>query len=162
MIAFESAMKAINVVALGVIIFSLALGTALGLLVQGDQPRNQYFQFTTSAVNPSSPVQCGTIPKNYSNWLLIGVVGNRTGINFQTATIFTPGLNIRLDIPLNRTAYAAYKVVNSSYEEIVVPLPSYFNQGDVLSLSISYYISGFAPTSQTLTEAPILAGNLSC
>ena len=160
--AFGSAMKAINVLALGVIIFSLALGTALGLLVQGDQPRNQYFEFKTSAIYTSPAVQCGTIPKNYSNWLVIGVVGNRTGINFQTATVFTPGLNIRLDIPLNRTAYAAYRVVNSTYEEIIIPLPSYFDQGDVLSLSISYYISGFAPTSQTLAEAPILAGRLSC
>ncbi|MDG6995396.1 MAG: hypothetical protein JRN52_05695 [Nitrososphaerota archaeon] len=155
-------MKAINAVALGVIIFSLALGTALGLLVQGDQPRNQTFSFTASAVYTSSPIHCGVIPKNYSNWLVIGVVGNRTGINFQTATIFTPGLNIRLDIPLNRTAYVDYRVVNSSYESIIVPLPNYFDQGNGLSLSISYYISGYAPTSQTLLETPLLAGSLSC
>lgn len=155
-------MKVINAVALGVIISSLALGAALGLLVQGDQRRNQTFELTASAIYTASPVQCGSIPKSYSNWLVVGVAGNRTSVNFQTVTIFTPGLNIRLDIPLNRTAFAVYRVVNSSFESIIVPLPNYFQQTDVLSISISYYITGYAPNSQTLPETPILAGSLSC
>ncbi len=155
-------MKLINAIALSVIIVSVAIGTTLGLLVPSDQPRNQFFTFTASAVHTSVPVQCASIPKSYSNWLEIDVIGNRTGINFQSVTIYTPGLNIRLDIPLNRTAFSAYRVTNSTYESIIAPLPEYFESGDLLSLSISYYVSGFAPTSQTLSETPILDGSPNC
>lgn len=155
-------MKKFSVVALVVIIISIALGTALGLLVQNDQPRNQHFSFTDSALHTPNPIQCDSIPKNYTNWLVISVLGNRTGINFQTVTVYAIGLDIRLDIPLNRTAFSTYNAVNSTYETIIAPLPSYFDSSEVLSVSISYYIAGFTPTSETLPETPILDGNLSC
>jgi hypothetical protein len=155
-------LKLINAVALSVVILSIAIGTTLGLLVQTNQPLDQHFYFTTTAVHTAAPVLCSTIPRNYSNWLEIGVVGNRTGLNFQSVTVYTPGLNIRVDIPLNRTAYSAYYPVNSTYESIVAPLPDYFQGGELLSISISYFVSGFAPTSQTLSETPIVDGPLNC
>jgi hypothetical protein len=155
-------LKLISAVALSVVIFSIAIGTTLGLLVQTNQPLDQHFHFTTTAVHTATPVQCGSIPRNYSNWLEIDTVGNRTGINFQSVTMYTPGLNIRLDIPLNRSAYSAYYPINSTYETIIAPLPDYFQGGELLSISLDYYISGFAPTSQTLSETPIVDGSLDC
>jgi hypothetical protein len=155
-------LKLINAVAISVVILSIAVGTTLGLLVQTDQPLDQHFSFSASAVRTTTPIQCGSIPQNYSNWLEFAVSGNRTGINFQSASVYTAGLNIRVDLPLNRSAYSSYYPINSTYETIIAPLPDYFQGGDLLSLSISYYISGFAPTSQTLTETPIVEGSLNC
>jgi hypothetical protein len=155
-------LKLISAVALSVVIFSIAIGTTLGLLVQTNQPLDQHFHFTTTAVHTTTPVQCGSIPRNYSNWLEIDTVGNRTGINFQSVTVYTPGLNIRLDIPLNRSAYSAYYPINSTYESIIAPLPDYFQGGELLSISLDYYVSGFAPTSQTLSETPIVDGSMDC
>lgn len=155
-------MRRINALAIGIVIFSIALGTSLGLLVQSDQPPNQIFYFTSFAVHTSSPMQCSTIPGSYSNWLGIDVVGNRTGMSFQTVDVFAAGRNIRISLPLSDTAFTEFKSSNSTFETILVPLPNYFNAGDVLTVSLTYSITSYPPTSQTLPETPITLGSIDC
>ena len=155
-------MMKIKLAAIALFIFSIAVGTAFGLIIPNDQPPNQSYSFVPQAVHTSLPVECSPIPKNYTNWLEIHVLGNRTGINFQTVTVYSAGYNIRMDLPLNRTSFAMYQVYNTNNETIYVGLPSYFNGGDVIQLSVTYFISGYAPRSVTLNEVPILLGNPNC
>lgn len=155
-------MRLINAIAIGIVVFSIAVGAGLGLLVQGDQPHDQFFRFEPFAIHTGSPIKCSTIPQTYDNWLGVNVIGNRTGMSFQSVTVFSTGQNIRIDLPLSNTAFAEYTVVNSTLETILVPLPNYFSPGNVLTLSLTYSIASFPPTSQTLVAAPIIQGNLSC
>lgn len=155
-------MRLINALAIGIVIFSIALGGGLGLLVQGDQPHDQFFRFEAFALHTSSPTKCSTIPQTYDNWLGINVIGNRTGMAFQSITVFSTGQNIRIDVPLSNTAFAEYLATNSTFESIIVPLPNYFTPGNVLTLSLTYSITNFPPTSQTLAETPILQGIVNC
>ena len=155
-------MRLINALAIGIVVFSVALGAGLGLLVHGDQPHGQFFRFETFAVQTINPTKCSTIPQTYDNWLGINVIGNRTAMAFQSITVFSTGQNIRIDVPLSNTAFAEYLVTNSTFETIIVPLPNYFSPGNVLTLSLTYSIANFPPTSQTLAETPILQGTISC
>ncbi len=155
-------MTRIKLLAIAMFVFSIALGAAFGLVIPNDQPPNQIYSFASEAVHTSSAVECNPLPKNYSNWLEISVIGNRTGMNFQSVTVYSAGYNIRIDLPLNRTSFAMYKVTNSTFETIFVGLPDYFNPGDVVQLSITYFISGYAPQSYILRESPLLNGQINC
>jgi hypothetical protein len=157
-----NALKPINLLAIVVVVASISIGTALGLFVQTDQPKGQVYSFAADAVQTADPTECGTIPKNYSEWLSIYVIGNRTAMSFASVSVYDPGDRITIDLPLNGSANVAYRPMNSSFEAIIVPLPQYFNPSDVLSLGISYSISTYPSQSQTLTDIPITRGNLTC
>jgi hypothetical protein len=141
---------------------SIALGTALGLLVRTSQDSDQIYSFTANAIETPKPVQCGTIPDNFSEWLEINVIGNRTAMSFQSVTVFDTGQESRADLPLNQTALAEYLSTNSTFETIVVPLPSFFDTGDVLSASVTYSIGAFPPQEQALTGIPIIRDDIKC
>ncbi len=83
-------------------------------------------------------------------------------MNFQSVTLYNAGNNIRIDLPLNSTSYATYKQVNSTFESIYLGLPDYFSSGAVLQISLTFYISGFAPNSVNLPATPIVDGNVTC
>ena len=155
-------MKPIYVLAIVILLIALALGTASGLLIQSSQSPRQIFSFEPFAVRTSSPIECSLIPQNYTDWLGINVVGNRTAMSFSQVSVYATGENIRIDIPLNNTAFAEYKVTNSTFETIITPLPNYFDPGTVLTLAITYSIGLFAPTTVTLSETPIVPGSMKC
>ncbi len=145
-----------------VIVSSILVGSVLGLLVRSDQPPNQIFSFGASVIHTSSPVGCPGIPLNSSNWLEIQVLGNRTGMNFVLTTIFS-GSQIRLDLPLNQSAYAYYNPANSTFEEIDVPLPNYFSSGETLDIGVNYYINGYPTTTYNIpTPIPIKSSTFTC
>jgi hypothetical protein len=155
-------MKRINVFAIAILILAVILGASFGLLVQTVQPKDQVFSFKPFAVRTANPISCSTIPQSYTDWLGIDVVGNRTGMSFQLVTVYATGLNVRVDLPLNGTAFAEYKVTNSTLETIIAPLPNYFSQGTVLTLELTYSIEGYPPSTVTLVQTPITQGTLDC
>ena len=155
-------MKLIRVLVIAILVFAVILGTVSGLLIQSNQPPHQIFSFEPFAVRVSQPAQCDSIPQNYTNWLSINVIGNRTGMSFSLISIYATGINIRVDVPLNRTAFVEYKVTNSTLETLIVPLPAYFGSGTVLSLALTYEIDGYSPDTVTLVETPITPGTISC
>ena len=83
-------------------------------------------------------------------------------MSFQSVTIFDTGQESRADLPLNQTALAEYLATNSTFETIVVPLPSFFDTGDVLSASVTYSIGTFPPQQQAMTGIPIIQDALTC
>ncbi len=155
-------MKRINIFAISMLVLAVILGASFGLLVQTVQPKDQIFSFKPFAVRTASPISCSTIPQSYTDWLGINVDGNRTGMSFQLVTVYATGLNIRIDLPLNSTAFVEYKITNSTLETIVAPLPNYFSQGTVLTLELTYAIASYAPSTVTLSQTPITQGNFSC
>lgn len=155
-------MNKINIFAIAFLLIAVVLGTSFGLLITSDQPPHETPYFSAYAVRTSNQVACGTIPQTYSNWLGINVYGNRTGVSFQLVTAYATGLNIRVDVPLNGTAFAEYKATNSTFETIIVPLPGYFAQGTVLTLELTYSLEGHSPTTATLFGVPIVQGTISC
>lgn len=155
-------MKRINAVALALLILAIVFGAALGVLAQDGPSSQQKFSFKTFSVHTQSLVSCGTIPGSYTNWLGINVIGNRTGMTFSRVTIYATGLNIGVNLPLSDTAYAEYRIVNSTFETIIAPLPNYFNPGDVLTLSLSYALPSQPTTTVTLNETAILQGTIEC
>ena len=155
-------MKRINILAIAIIVLAIVLGATFGLLVQGEQPTDQKFFFEPFAVRTTNPVSCYSIPQTYTDWLGINVVGNRTGMSFQLVTVYATGLNIRIDLPLNGSAFVGYRNTNSTLETIIAPLPNYFSQGTVLTLELTYSIANYPPTTVTLAQTPITQCNFSC
>ncbi|MDA4111477.1 MAG: hypothetical protein OK439_02990 [Thaumarchaeota archaeon] len=155
-------MKLITILVIVVIVGSLGLGTALGLFIKTAQDSDQVYTFSASAIQTPTPIQCGTIPRNFTKWFEINVIGNRTEMSFQSVTVFDTGQQSSSFLPLNQTALAEYKATNSTFESIIVPLPSFFDTGDVLSASMSYSLNSFAPETQTLTGIPIIEQQLVC
>lgn len=150
-------------IALAIVIVSVMLGTAAGLLVQEGQPRDQVFTFTAKGFNEFSAVSCPNVPRNFTNWLQILVLGNRTGMDFISTEIFSQSPQVQLNLPLNQTAFVYYNQVNSSLEKIDVPLASYFSAGDVIDVSVNYFISGYTPTTFTIgPRIPIVSSDFSC
>jgi hypothetical protein len=155
-------MKKINIFAIAFLLLAVILGSSFGLLISSDQSSDLSPTFVAYATRTPSPVACSTIPDTYSNWLGINVIGNRTGASFQLVTIYATGMNIRVDIPLNGTAFAEYKVTNSTFETIIVPLPGYFSQGNVLTLALTYTIVGYSPTTSSIFDVPVVQGTIDC
>ncbi len=155
-------MEAWKKIALGVVAFSVIIGSVFGVLVQPEKPLSQIFSFTDQAVQTATPSSCGQIPQNYTDWLEINVLGNRTGINFQRVDVFGEGTDITLTIPLNLTAYAFFHPMNGSLEILYVPLPNYWSLGINLEVAVSYYITGYTPATQNLNPVPLLIGKVSC
>jgi hypothetical protein len=156
-------MKRINALAMAILVLAVILGAALGLLTQDGSSSDQQFSFHAFAIHTNSPVTCGSIPdNNFTNWLGIDVIGNRTGITFSRVDVYAAGLNIGFNLPLSNTAYAEYRVTNSTLETIIVPLPNYFDPGDVLTLSLSYALLLQPTTTLTLNETAVIQGNISC
>ncbi len=123
-------MGAIKWITLVVFVGAVASGAIFGLLSPGTQSADQTYSFVPSVIQVAAPVACLPIPRNYSNWLEIQVVGNRTGIFFQQVEIYNPADSVRVDVPLNETSYVAYRETNSSLASIFVPLPDYYAPGD--------------------------------
>jgi hypothetical protein len=155
-------LKLFSLLVIFVIVASLGLGTALGLFIKTSQDSDQVYSFRASAIQTPTAVQCGTIPRNFTKWLEVDIVGNRTGMNFQSVTVFDTGQQSSGYLPLNQTALAEYKPTNTSLEAIIVPLPSYFDTGDTISATVSYTIDSFTPQSQSLTGIPIIQQRLQC
>ncbi len=155
-------MKLFSILVIFVIVASVGLGTALGLFIKTGQDLDQVYSFSASAVQTPTAIQCGTIPRNFTKWLVIGVIGNRTGMDFQSVTVFDTGQQSSGYLPLNQTALAEYKVTNSTFETIIVPLPSYFDTGDTISATISYTLSSLTPQSNSMTGIPIREQKISC
>jgi hypothetical protein len=148
--------------ALASFIGAITIGAVFGLLVPATQPADQVYSFQAAVIRSSTPVNCAPVPRNFSNWLEIQVIGNRTGINFQQVSVFDPGNQVRVYVPLNQTAYATYKPANSTLEMIFVPLPDYFELGTSLSITVTFQVGQFAPQSQTLLGTPLQYGTLDC
>jgi len=155
-------LKPITLLTLVVIVGSLSLGTALGLFIKTSQDSDQVYSFSASAIQTPGAIQCGTIPRNFTKWLEIDVIGNRTEMNFQSVTVFDTGQQSSSYLPLNQTALAEYKATNSTFETIIVPLPSFFDTGDVLSASVTYSINSFTPQTQALTGIPLVEQRINC
>lgn len=155
-------MGAFKWIAIAVMVFSIAVGTTFGLLITSTSTNNQKYRFETHIYHTPTYEQCYPNPSSWNIWLEIDVIGNRTGMNFQSVTLYNSGNNIRIDLPLNSTSFATYKEINSTLETIYLGLPNYFGPGSVLQISITFYISGFTPTSVTLPGTPIIDGNVTC
>lgn len=155
-------MKKTSIFVIAFLLLAVILGSSFGLLISSNQSQDLTPAFVAYATRTPSPVACSTIPDTYSNWLGINVVGNRTGMSFQLITIYATGMNIRVDIPLNGTAFAEYKVTNSTFETIIVPLPGYFSQGNVLTLELTYAIAGYSPTTSSIFDVPVVQGMIDC
>jgi hypothetical protein len=155
-------LKLFSILVISVIVASLGLGTALGLFIKTSQDSDQVYSFRAEAIQTPAAIQCGTIPRNFTKWLEIDVIGNRTGMGFQSVTVFDTGQQSSGYLPLNQTALAEYKPVNTTLEAIIVPLPSYFDTGDTISATVSYTISTFAPQSMSLTGIPIIVQRINC
>lgn len=155
-------MKNAYKIAIAVVIISIVLGTAAGLLVQENQPRDQVFTFKANGVHTSSPVGCPNIPQNFTNWLQILVIGNRTGINFLSTEVFSQSPPIQLNLPLNETAFAYSNPVNSTLEKIDVPIAGYFDAGENIEVSVNYFITGYTPASFTIGKTAIVTSDFSC
>ncbi len=154
-------MRSAYKIAIVVIVSSILIGSMLGLLVRSDQPPNQVFSFGAEITHTPSPIGCPGIPQNYSNWLEILVMGNRTGMNFVLTTVFSSS-QIRIDLPLNKSSFAFYNAVNSTFEKIDVPLPNYFNSGESPEISVNYYITGYAITTYVIGPTPIKLSTFVC
>jgi hypothetical protein len=155
-------LKPITIVVIIVVVGSLSLGTALGLFIKTSQDSDQVYSFSAYAIQTPTAIQCGTIPRNFTKWLVLDVIGNRTGMNFQSVTVFDTGQESSGYLPLNQTALAEYKVTNSTLETIIVPLPSYFDTGDVISATVTYSINSFTPQTQAITGIPIIQQAINC
>ncbi|MDA4129412.1 MAG: hypothetical protein OK457_01455 [Thaumarchaeota archaeon] len=116
-------MKLFSILVIIVVVASLGLGTALGLFIKTSQDSDQVYSFSASAIETPTPIQCGTIPQNFTKWLIVNKDGNRTGMGFQSVTAFDTGLQSSAYLPLNQTALAQYKVTNSAFETTTVPPP---------------------------------------
>ncbi len=154
-------MKNAYKIAIVVVIISIVLGTVAGLLVQENQPRDQVFTFKANGVHTSSTVGCPNIPQNFSNWLQILVIGNRTGINFLSTEVFSQS-QIQLNLPLNQTAFAYYNPINSTLEKIDVPLAGYFDAGETIEVTVNYFITGYTPATFTIGKTAIISSDFSC
>jgi len=152
----------IKKIALVVIVISIVFGSVLGLLVQSDTPPGRAPTFSASIIHTSTAQACQQIPRNFSNWLVLTIDGNRSGLNFISATIYSSSSNIRLQMPLNTTAFAYIKSANATFETMIVPLPNYWVPGDNLVISLSYYVAGFTPITYDIGPVPVLAGKIPC
>ena len=155
-------MKTINLVAIIVVIGSIAFGGGLGLVLHSDQPAGQFYKFEAYAVQTSSPQTCGTIPHDYSEWLGVEVIGNRTNMNFASVSIYDPGNRISVTLPLNGTSDVEVIPTNSTFMTIIVPLAQYFDAGDAVSIAVTYSIATFSSQSWTITDIPIIEGAVTC
>jgi hypothetical protein len=149
-------------VALAVIVISVIAGALVGFFQPSDSPRKQHYAFSDSGIWASAPSACAPVPYNWTIWLEIDVLGNRTGLNLQHVSVFGRNVNVQLPLALNETIYVAYRPVNSSFERVLVPLPDYWNLGDALQLSLTYYFTGFAPTTDSLPQIVLRSGHVSC
>ncbi len=145
-----------------IIVISVIIGSLFGILIQTAQPPNQVYYFSASAIHTSSQVSCPGIVGNYTDWLEINVIGNRTGFNFERVSIFAPGSSIAVEVPLNLTAYVYFKPINSTFESLFVALPNYWTAGQSLDASVTFFISGFNSQTQDLVQIPLRLGTLSC
>jgi hypothetical protein len=155
-------LKLFSILVIVVLVGSLGLGTALGLFIKTSQDSDQVYSFRAEAIQTPTAIQCGTIPRNFSKWLEIDVIGNRTGMAFQSVTVFDIGQQSSGYLPLNQTALAEYLSTNTTLEAIIVPLPSYFDTGDTISATVTYTINSFTPQSDSLTGIPIIDEKISC
>ena len=156
-------MKAAFKIGIAVVIISIVLGSAAGLLVQESQPADQVFTFTAEGFSLSSPVGCPNIPNNFTTWLQILVIGNRTNMNFVSTEVFSQG-QAQLNLPLNQsqTAFVYYNQVNTTLEKIDIPLASYFSAGDSVDVGVNYFITGFAPATFTIGKTKIVSSAFIC
>ena len=151
-----------KVIALITICVCVIAGALIGVFQPTDAPPKQKYSFSDEAVWSKTPVSCPPSPGNWSIWLEINVLGNRTGLNLQRVTVFGQVKEVQLPLALNETVYVAYRPINSSFENVFVPLPTYWNVGDALQVSVSFFFTGFAPITDSLPQTILDPGNVTC
>ncbi|MGI0084828.1 MAG: hypothetical protein ACREBQ_07085 [Nitrososphaerales archaeon] len=154
-------MKTAYKIGMAVVVISIMLGTAAGLLVQETHPADQVFTFRAKGFSLPSSTGCPNIPHNFTTWLQILVLGNRTNMNFVSTEVFSQG-QAQLNLALNQTEYVYYNPINGTVERIDVPLAAYFNAGDSVDVSVNYFISGYTPATFTIGTTLIASSGFSC
>ncbi len=145
-----------------VIVLSAVVGSVFGLLARDVPPPTQIYGFSAAAVYSSKAIGCPGISGNYSDWFEIKVIGNRTNFNYQSITIYSSGTNLQFTTPLNDSFYSYVQTTNSTLQTIIVPLPLTVSQTQYLDATFTYFISGYAPQTQSFTEVPLRQGSVSC
>ncbi len=151
-------MNTVKKIALLVVIFSIAVGSVFGFLVRsGAGGTGQRVSFAASSFYVPGEYSCSPILGNYSDWLQLYVIGNRTSLNLNTVTIYDSDARITLTMPLNSTAsaYVSYDPINDTFEALSLPLPSYWGPNVGLDISLSYYFSGNTPQTYSIGTTPI-------
>jgi hypothetical protein len=148
--------------ALAVIILSVVTGALVGFFQPSDSPQKQHYYFADEGMWSTASSSCSPIPYNWTLWLEIDVIGNRTGLNLQHVVIFGRTIQVQLPLALNDTIYVAYRAINSTFERVFVPLPNYWNEGDSLQVSLTYYFTGFTTTTDSLPQVILKSGQPQC
>jgi len=157
----------IKKIALVVIVASIVIGSAFGLLASSTTPKNQQFLISATIVSLEKESSCPNIPANFTIWTELHVHANETNLILVSLTALTTNPTISLTITLdsNKSAYVFYRQVNSTYENIFVPLPNYYPVGTDIILSANYYYGGDNPTTPVqyaIGAIPVRNGTLSC
>jgi hypothetical protein len=157
----------IRKIAIIVILISVAIGSAFGLIASSSTPRNQQVKISATIISLSVPASCPNVPKNYSNWIQLYVYGNQTNLVLESLTALTPKPDISLTISLNsnESSFVYYRKDNNTQETVSVPGLPFWSIGEDVDLSVTYYYTGANPNSPTVFTVgsiPVKSGNLTC
>lgn len=160
-------MNSIKKIALVIIVGSIVIGSAFGLITTSNSTTNHQISIDASVITTKVPTTCGSIPANFSNWVQLHVKANQTDLQLVSLIVVTPPPSISLTMPLNQSssAYVYYHRFNSTQEDVSVPMPDYWKPGQDVYLSVNYYYNGPNPTAETVYTIGARAVNsttLSC
>jgi hypothetical protein len=154
-------------IAIAVLLFAVAIGSAFGLIASSSTPRNQQVQITASIISLKNPAACPDIPVNSTNWIELNVYGNQTNLVLESLTALTPKPDISLTMSLNanESSYVYYHTRSLTEETVSVPGLAFWNIGEDVDLTVTYYYGGSnpsGPTVFTVGSVPVKSGNLTC
>lgn len=160
-------MDSVKKVAIAVILVSVVIGSAFGLIASSNTPKNQQITISASVISSKFPVSCPNIPGNYSNWVQLRVNGNQTNLVLESMTALTPHPSISLTISLNEneSSFVYYHRNSSSIETLSVPIVPYWTIGEDVDLSVTYFYGGNNPSGPTVDTIPatkVIGGNFTC
>lgn len=155
-------MEKIKKLALVVIIISIIIGSAFGLLASSNEAPNRVVRITANAFQTRSAFSCGGIPANFSNWMILQIHANQTFLNLISITALSSAPSITIDMDLNKTSYVFYHTYNTTFETLTVPLPAYWPVGEDLEVSVNYYYTGSTPIADNVGSVPMVKGNVTC
>ncbi len=160
-------MDPIKKVAIAVIVASLVIGSAFGLITSSSTPTNQKFLITANVILTKSPTSCPNMPTNYTEWAVLHVYANQTNLFLVSMTGLTakPSLSVTITLDENESSYVYYRQDNITSETVYVPLPDYWSIGEDVILSATYYYGGINPTSPIdygIGAIPVDDGTVSC
>jgi hypothetical protein len=160
-------LNSIKKIAIVVILVSVVIGSAFGLIASSSTPKNQQVSITARVISLNDDASCPNVPGNYSNWVQLQVNGNQTNLVLESLTALTPKPDISLTISLNsnESSFVYYDRNNSTSETISVPGLPYWAIGEDVDLTVTYYYGGTnpsGPTVLTVGSIPVKSGNLTC